>query len=78
MSVKFFIGRYKPKHNVRCQITGRAFGPSHPRKKVGHQLTADFGNGKKMSYTLWSQKEALELRETIDKEHNENEGLEEV
>lgn len=54
-----FIGTFKPKNNMRCQVTGRTFGPS-TGQKFGYQVTID-RDGEKHTFVTATRETALEL-----------------
>jgi hypothetical protein len=73
MSVKFFIGQFRPQRDTRCQLTGRIFGPSIKGRQLGHKLIAYFDDGRTMHYSVFGRDEAEKLRQTIDQQENKEE-----
>lgn len=60
------IGSFTPSRNIRCQVTGKPFGPGAPQK-TGFQVEAK-GDDKTFRYAVASRASAEKLAQTIQKE----------
>ena len=71
------VGQYKPKQNQRCPISGKIYGPGHP-KKMGYIVQIDWAGGISKSFKVAGRDEVEEIKDMFVDKRVEDDGIEEI